>query len=376
MARYNTTLTTNTTAVTAGSILLTPGVGQFTKITSGGSGSIVLPDPSQFSGTTQSLYNASGAAVTINTPVGTFVGPGSSGTANQTVPNNSTMTLGSDGSAYIIVNVEGGPMVASTLTATGNVTFNQAALVTISPTGGLTIAPSTVAGTIDNVAIGGTTRAAGAFTTLAANNAVTMTLGTDASAYNTGGTLTITGGMGISGQIFSNSNITAAGTLTLSSTSANHAISSTAQATTTTGAQAFKVAGGIGCNGTIYTVGLVETSSIAFKENIKPIAGALDIILKLTGVTYDRKDNKQHEAGLIAEHVFKHAPELVALDDKGKPYGIHYTKVSAYLIESIKALQEEVDELRGKKSKTVKKAPAKKVIAAKAIVKKTTKGSK
>ena len=97
----------------------------------------------------------------------------------------------------------------------------------------------------------------------------------------------------------------------------------------------------------------VETSSIVFKDNINPITVALAAILKLTGVTYDRKDTKKHEAGLIAEHVFKHVPELVALDEKGKPYGIHYTKVSAYLIECIKSLQEEIDQLKGKKAVTV-----------------------
>ena len=37
------------------------------------------------------------------------------------------------------------------------------------------------------------------------------------------------------------------------------------------------------------------------------------------------------------------------LDDKGKPYGVHYTKLSSYLIESIKELKKEIDTL--KKSK-------------------------
>jgi hypothetical protein len=90
---------------------------------------------------------------------------------------------------------------------------------------------------------------------------------------------------------------------------------------------------------------LTETSSIVFKENINPIENALALIMQLAGVTYDRKDNKEHEAGLIAEEVYKHAPDLVTLDENGNPYGIKYTKIGAYLIEAIKSLKQEIDQL-------------------------------
>ena len=94
---------------------------------------------------------------------------------------------------------------------------------------------------------------------------------------------------------------------------------------------------------------LVETSSIAFKENINPIENALDLVLKLAGVTYDRKDNNEHEAGLIAEDVYKIAPDLVSLDLNGNPYGIKYTKIGAYLIEAIKTIKADIDQLKGNK---------------------------
>lgn len=90
---------------------------------------------------------------------------------------------------------------------------------------------------------------------------------------------------------------------------------------------------------------LTETSSIAFKENVIPIENALGLIMQLAGVTYDRKDNNEHEAGLIAEEVYKHVPDLVTLDENGKPYGIKYTKIGAYLIEAIKSLKQEIDQL-------------------------------
>jgi len=76
----------------------------------------------------------------------------------------------------------------------------------------------------------------------------------------------------------------------------------------------------------------------------------LDSVLQLKGVVYDRKDGSSlNEVGLLAEEVYKIVPWLVSLDDKGKPYGVHYTKLTAYLIESIKSLKKEIDTL--KKSK-------------------------
>jgi hypothetical protein len=117
-----------------------------------------------------------------------------------------------------------------------------------------------------------------------------------------------------------------------------------ASTTTTTGT--LVVTGGVGISGQITAATIVETSSIVFKENITPIENALDTVMKLFGVFYDRKDTKEHEAGLIAEDVYKHAPDLVSLDKDGKPYGIKYTKLGAYLIESIKELKQEINSLK------------------------------
>ena len=77
--------------------------------------------------------------------------------------------------------------------------------------GGATITAtgtSITIGGIDNTPIGSTTRSSGAFTTLTANGAVTFTANT-ASTTSATGTLVITGGMGISG------NITGGGTNTI-----------------------------------------------------------------------------------------------------------------------------------------------------------------
>jgi hypothetical protein len=93
-----------------------------------------------------------------------------------------------------------------------------------------------------------------------------------------------------------------------------------------------------------------ETSSISLKENVNPITNALPSLLSLNGVTYDRKDGTtKNEAGLIAEDVFKILPNLVTLNKEGNPEGINYTKLTAYLIEAVKELKNELDLLKGKK---------------------------
>jgi hypothetical protein len=92
---------------------------------------------------------------------------------------------------------------------------------------------------------------------------------------------------------------------------------------------------------------ITETSSIALKENIEPINDALDIILKLSGVTYNRKDTKEYEAGLIAEWVDEVLPNLVTKDYLGNTVGIKYTKLTAYLIEAVKTLKSEIDTMKG-----------------------------
>jgi hypothetical protein len=99
--------------------------------------------------------------------------------------------------------------------------------------------------------------------------------------------------------------------------------------------------------GTFTATAIVESSSIVLKENITPIENALDSILKLSGVTYDRKDTQVHEAGLIAEWVNEILPDLVTKDMAGNTIGIKYTKLTAYLIESVKTLKQEINELKG-----------------------------
>jgi hypothetical protein len=144
------------------------------------------------------------------------------------------------------------------------------------------------------------------------------------------------------------------GNLILRSTSAGtkgqvYVDESTASTSSTTGA--FRVIGGVGIGGACYVGGaltassITETSSIALKENVQPIENALDKIVQLAGVIYDRKDGSTtNEPGLIAEDVKKVIPELVTENAES----VYYTKIGAYLIEAIKSLKEDLDNVKQK----------------------------
>ena len=126
-------------------------------------------------------------------------------------------------------------------------------------------------------------------------------------------------------------------------------IMTNASASTSTTTGSLIVSGGVGVAGRVTAAQIVETSTIAVKENVNPILDALSSIMQLTGVIYDRKDKSSiNEPGLIAEEVNKVLPNLVTKDIEGNPYGIQYTKIVAYLIEAVKDQQHQIEELKKK----------------------------
>jgi hypothetical protein len=104
-----------------------------------------------------------------------------------------------------------------------------------------------------------------------------------------------------------------------------------------------RLSGDVTIGGTI-----TEESSIALKENIRPLEN-LNGIYSINAVKYDKIDGSQKdETGFIAEEVYKYVPELVQLKD-GKPEAVKYTKMTAYLLEAIKELKTEIDMLKRSK---------------------------
>lgn len=102
---------------------------------------------------------------------------------------------------------------------------------------------------------------------------------------------------------------------------------------------------------TLYTTNLQVTSTItitsdlSLKTNIKPLEGSLAKILGLRGVEYDRIDCNKHQLGLIAQEVEEVLPEIISENDKGLKT-VEYTAIIPVLIEAIKELKAEIDELK------------------------------
>lgn len=97
---------------------------------------------------------------------------------------------------------------------------------------------------------------------------------------------------------------------------------------------------GISVTGTV-----VESSSIDYKENVKPLQFN-DAIYSVNAVKYDRKDGSaKDEVGVIAEELYEVLPDLVSLKD-GKPDAVAYTKLTMYLLEALKKQNQEIQELK------------------------------
>ena len=123
-------------------------------------------------------------------------------------------------------------------------------------------------------------------------------------------------------------------------------LSNTAEATSLADTSvALDVAGGVTVAKNLYVGGTIyESSARELKENIKPIMGALGKVLKLEGVSYNKKSNGQKELGLIADDVLDVIPEVVSSKD-GKAEALHYSRLTAVLVEAVKELTNKVESL-------------------------------
>jgi len=101
----------------------------------------------------------------------------------------------------------------------------------------------------------------------------------------------------------------------------------------------------VGTDGKLGTV----VSSARFKDEIKPMDKASEVILALKPVTFRYKRELDPDGipqfGLVAEQVEKVSPDLVARDDKGKPYSVRYEAVNAMLLNEFLKEHEKVQEL-------------------------------
>jgi hypothetical protein len=115
---------------------------------------------------------------------------------------------------------------------------------------------------------------------------------------------------------------------------------------------------GIGTGSPAYNLDVVGTirassdvlafSDSNFKFNLEPIMNAMAAIKEIQGYKFDipTQDNKRH-VGVLAQEVEKVLPEVVYTQEDGKK-SVAYGNIVALLIEGIKELQNQIDELRAK----------------------------
>ena len=100
--------------------------------------------------------------------------------------------------------------------------------------------------------------------------------------------------------------------------------------------------------GTIRATGdVIAYSDERLKENIKTIDNSLEKVNKLRGVEFNKIGEDKKSIGVIAQEIENIIPEVVKTDDQGMK-SVAYGNVVGLLIESIKELNKEVEELKTK----------------------------
>jgi hypothetical protein len=96
-----------------------------------------------------------------------------------------------------------------------------------------------------------------------------------------------------------------------------------------------------------------SSSDQRLKDNIVPIPNALEKVISISGNTFDWKEgfgNNGADVGVIAQEILEVLPEAVTERDNGY-LAVRYEKIVPLLIEAIKELKSEIDDLKNQSSK-------------------------
>ena len=87
-----------------------------------------------------------------------------------------------------------------------------------------------------------------------------------------------------------------------------------------------------------------------FNDNdIKDLKIDSEKLYKLNPVSYNYKISNSPDIGLIAEEVHEILPELINYGKDGKPKSVKYNSLSVVLLDELKKLREEIQELKENK---------------------------
>ena len=100
-------------------------------------------------------------------------------------------------------------------------------------------------------------------------------------------------------------------------------------------------------SGTVTCQDLISLSDIKLKDNVKTVESALSNVKSIRGVTFDWKKDGTKGTGVIAQEVEKVLPDLV-LGSSETQKAVNYNGLIGVLIEAVKELSKEVEELKNK----------------------------
>lgn len=89
-----------------------------------------------------------------------------------------------------------------------------------------------------------------------------------------------------------------------------------------------------------------STSDENLKANIQTVENPLETLQQLRGVTFDWKTTNKPSVGVIAQEVEQILPQLV---NEGEHKSVNYNGLIGVLIEAVKELQKEIEELKNNK---------------------------
>ena len=92
---------------------------------------------------------------------------------------------------------------------------------------------------------------------------------------------------------------------------------------------------------------VVAYSDIALKSEVTAIDEALDKLMSITGYTYNTKGSDRRHSGVMAQEVEEVLPEVVHTSEDGTK-GVAYGNMMGLVIEAIRELKTQVDELKGR----------------------------
>ncbi|HWR31877.1 MAG TPA: tail fiber domain-containing protein [Chitinophagaceae bacterium] len=101
-------------------------------------------------------------------------------------------------------------------------------------------------------------------------------------------------------------------------------------------------------NGNLDIDGVYSSSDMRLKKNISALQNSLQKILRLNGYHYnwiDRSRSSVLQTGVLAQEIEQEMPELVKTDEEGVK-SVNYSGMIPYLIEAVKELKQENDQLK------------------------------